>query len=61
MSAEIIQFVQRPKPRRELVDSTSPSRSAIGSDDLIMDHADTAEPCEDVLSGCDLRGESGRD
>ena len=48
MSAEIIQFIRRPKPHREPTDfPTIAFRSAIASDDLAMDHVDTA-PCEYV-------------
>ena len=45
MSAEIIQFIPRPKCDREQTDfPTIAFRSAL-PDDLTMDHADTA-PCE---------------
>jgi hypothetical protein len=48
MSAEIIQFIPRPKPHREPTDfPTIVFRSAVAPDDLAMDHADTA-PCEYV-------------
>jgi hypothetical protein len=48
MSAEIIQFIPRPKPNREPIDfPTIIFRSAAVPDDLTMDHADTS-PCEYV-------------
>jgi hypothetical protein len=48
MSAEIIQFIPRPKPHREPTDfPTIVFRSAAAPDDLAMDHVDTA-PCEYV-------------
>jgi hypothetical protein len=47
VSAEIIQFI-RPNRKSELTDfPTIAFRSAARSDDLTMDHADTA-PCEYV-------------
>jgi hypothetical protein len=47
MSAEIIQFISRPKHDREKTDfPTIVFRSAV-PDDVVMDHADTA-PCEYV-------------
>jgi len=47
MSAEIIQFIPRPKHEREQTDfATIVFRSAV-PDDLAVDHADTA-PCEYV-------------
>jgi hypothetical protein len=52
MSAEIIQFVSRPKRDRGPTDfPTIAFRSARQPDDLVMDHADTA-PCE-VLACCE--------
>jgi len=43
VSAEVIQFIRGPKPNRELSDfPTIVFRSAARSDDLVMDHADTA-------------------
>jgi len=48
MSAEIIQFIPRPKPHREPTDfPTIVFRSATAPDELAMDHVDTA-PCEYV-------------
>jgi hypothetical protein len=48
MSAEIIQFISRPKPHREPTDfPTIVFRSATAPDHLTMEHADTA-PCEYV-------------
>jgi hypothetical protein len=48
MSAEIIQFIPRPKPHREPTDfPTIVFRSAVAPEDLAMDHVDTA-PCEYV-------------
>jgi hypothetical protein len=50
MSAEIIQFIPRPKPHREPTDfPTIVFRSAAVPDDLTMDHVDTT-PCEYVPS-----------
>jgi hypothetical protein len=47
MSAEIIQFIQRPKHRREQTDfPTIVFRSAV-HDDSVRDYAETA-PCEYV-------------
>ena len=43
MSAEIIQFV--PRPRRDRDNTQSSSWSPLPADDLAMAHADTA-PCE---------------
>jgi hypothetical protein len=46
MSADIIQFIPRPHPAREPTDlPTMAFRSVPRSDDLTMDHVDTA-PCE---------------
>ena len=48
MSAEIIQFIRRPKPDRAPTDfPTIVFRSATAPVDLAMDHVDTA-PCEYV-------------
>jgi hypothetical protein len=48
VTAEIIQFIPRPKHDREQTDfPTIAFRSARQPDDLVMDHADTA-PCECV-------------
>jgi hypothetical protein len=48
MSAEIIQFIPRPKHDREQTGfPTIAFRSTRPPDDLVMDHADTA-PCEYV-------------
>jgi len=48
MSAEIIQFVSRPKHNREQTDfPTIAFRSVIRPDDLTMDHVDTS-PREDI-------------
>lgn len=53
MSAEIIPFIPRPNRRNGLADFPGTSRSAIGPDDLTMDHADTA-PCE-YIRPCEER------
>jgi hypothetical protein len=46
MTAEIIQFILRPLRNREPSDSRAiPFRSALRTDDVTIDHADTA-PCE---------------
>jgi hypothetical protein len=48
VTAEIIQFIPRPKHDREQTDfPTIAFRSARPPGDLVMDHADTA-PCEYV-------------
>jgi hypothetical protein len=48
VSAEIIQFIPRPTHDREHTDfPTITFRSTRPTDDLVMDHADTA-PCEYV-------------
>jgi hypothetical protein len=60
MSAEIIQFVQRPKQQERLFGSPVPTRSAFRADDLTMDHADTGALCENVLSISDHRERSDR-
>jgi hypothetical protein len=50
MSAEIIQFIPRPKPPREPTDfPTIVFRPVAVPNDLAMDHVDTA-PCEYVPS-----------
>ena len=45
MSAEIIQFVPRPRRDRDMDHTQSSSWSPLRVDDLAMAHADTA-PCE---------------
>jgi hypothetical protein len=45
MSAEIIQFVPRPRRDRDMDHTQSSSWSPLPADDLAMAHADTA-PCE---------------
>jgi hypothetical protein len=45
MSAEIIQFVPRPRRDRDMDHTQSSPWSPLRIDDLGMDHADTA-PCE---------------
>jgi hypothetical protein len=50
MSAEIIEFVQRPKQQTRFFDFPVPTRSAFRADDLTMGHADTPARCENVLS-----------
>ena len=61
VSAEIIQFIPRPKWRRQSADGsiadfsstdfpTIAFRSVRRADDLVMDHVDTA-PCDYVASG----------
>lgn len=55
MSAEIIQFVPRPRRDRGMDPPPSSSWSPLRVDDLAMDHADTA-PCEyasPLEMGCD--------
>jgi hypothetical protein len=47
MSAEIIQFIPRPKPHREPTDFPTIVFRSVTPDDLAMDHVDTA-PCEYV-------------
>jgi hypothetical protein len=55
VSAEVIQFIVRPKHGRDRVDFSTTDfptiafRSAKRPDDLVMDHADTA-PCEVLAS-----------
>ena len=49
MSAEIVQFIPRENRRSRPNDVATEFRSAIGPDDLTMDHVDTA-PCEYVSS-----------
>ena len=55
VSAEIIPFMPRTRSRSGSADFPAQSHSAIGPDDLTMDHADTA-PCE-YLRPCAERGE----
>jgi hypothetical protein len=45
VTAEIIQFVPRPRTRGQPLDFASAGRSALRADDLSMGHADAA-PCE---------------
>jgi len=45
VSGKILQFVPRPRRDRPLRETQAAFRSAPRSDDLVMDHADTA-PCE---------------
>jgi hypothetical protein len=54
MSAEIIQFVPRPRRDRDMDHTQSSSWSPWRPDDLAMAHADTA-PCEYAppLEACD--------
>jgi hypothetical protein len=55
MSAEIIQFVPRPRRDRDMDHTQSLSWSPLRIDDLAMDRADTA-PCEyspPLEIGCD--------
>lgn len=55
MSAEIIQFVPRPRRDRDTHPAPSSSWSPLQADDLTMAHADTA-PCEytpPLETGCD--------
>lgn len=47
MSAEIVQFIPRENRRSRPNGVATEFRSAIGPDDLTMDHVDTA-PCEYV-------------
>ena len=45
MSAEIVQFIRRPKHDREQTDFPTIVFRSTAPEDLAMDHADTA-PCE---------------
>jgi hypothetical protein len=45
VSTEIIPFTSRPNRRSSPTDFPAATRSAVRTDDLTMDHADTA-PCE---------------
>lgn len=53
MSADIIRFIPRPNRGREPTDfPTIAFRLAVKSDDLVMDHADTAR-CEQAPAESD--------
>jgi len=60
MSAEIIQFIQTPKPQGKLLKFGSPGRSIIRADDLAMGHGDTVVPCEHIFSGKQRSGRADR-